>query len=140
MQVPELYRYGREGSWFGIRQFFVYMVDGVAQVCLTLILCLYKGSKAFLQSLVIFFIITYTYTSPSARSDGYDVYLYEFSTVSLFWHSFYRPTDSHPGYGTLGCLDSKHFHWYQCNGVDRLALLLCICWNRRSVGLYSTSS
>lgn len=32
MQVPELYHYGREGSWFGIRLFFIYMFDGVVQV------------------------------------------------------------------------------------------------------------
>lgn len=32
MQVPELYRYGREGSWFGIKSFFVYMFNGLYQV------------------------------------------------------------------------------------------------------------
>ncbi|CAA7271006.1 unnamed protein product [Cyclocybe aegerita] len=63
MQVPELYRYGREGHWFGLRNFTVYMIDGV------------------MQSAVIYFLILYTYMSPTAREDGYDVYLYEFSTV-----------------------------------------------------------
>jgi hypothetical protein len=32
MAVPELYWYGREGKWFGMRQFVVYMFDGVVQV------------------------------------------------------------------------------------------------------------
>jgi hypothetical protein len=32
MDVPELYRYGREGRWFGLRLFTIYM-DGVYQVC-----------------------------------------------------------------------------------------------------------
>lgn len=32
MAVPELYWYGREGKWFGMRQFAVYMFDGVVQV------------------------------------------------------------------------------------------------------------
>ncbi|KAJ3502673.1 hypothetical protein NLJ89_g8781 [Agrocybe chaxingu] len=63
MEVPELYRYGREGHWFGLRHFIIYMIDGVV------------------QSAVIYFLILYTYMSPTAREDGYDVYLYEFSTV-----------------------------------------------------------
>jgi hypothetical protein len=33
MDVPELYRYGREGRWFGLRLFTIYMLDGVYQVC-----------------------------------------------------------------------------------------------------------
>jgi hypothetical protein len=31
MQIPELYRYGRLGKWFGIWPFVIYMVDGVYQ-------------------------------------------------------------------------------------------------------------
>jgi hypothetical protein len=34
MALPELYRFGREGTWFGLRSFIIYMVDGVYQVCL----------------------------------------------------------------------------------------------------------
>jgi len=36
---------------------------------------------ALLQSAIIYFIIQFTYVSPTARKDGYDVYLYEFSTT-----------------------------------------------------------
>lgn len=32
MAIPELYRYGREGEWFGMKWFSVYMLDGVYQV------------------------------------------------------------------------------------------------------------
>jgi len=32
MDIPELYRYGREGTWFGLRLFTIYMLDGVYQV------------------------------------------------------------------------------------------------------------
>jgi hypothetical protein len=32
MAIPELYRYGREGLWFGVMPFFIYMMEGVYQV------------------------------------------------------------------------------------------------------------
>ncbi|KAJ7772973.1 phospholipid-translocating ATPase [Mycena maculata] len=63
MALPELYRYGREGRWFGLRQFILYMADGVY------------------QSAVLFFLIVYTYDTTTARLDGYNVYQYEFSTT-----------------------------------------------------------
>ncbi|GJJ12412.1 hypothetical protein Clacol_006654 [Clathrus columnatus] len=63
MAVPELYRYGRENTWFGFRLFTAYMLEGIV------------------QSVIIFFIITYAYFSISARNDGYDTYIYEFSTA-----------------------------------------------------------
>ncbi|KAF9556000.1 phospholipid-translocating ATPase [Agrocybe pediades] len=66
MTVPELYWYGREGKWFGMGQFIVYMFDGVV------------------QSAIIFFLVLYTYVSTSARPDGWQVTLYEFSTVMAF--------------------------------------------------------
>ncbi|KAK0439550.1 phospholipid-translocating ATPase [Armillaria borealis] len=66
MAIPELYRYGREGKWFGLKWFTVYMFDGVY------------------QSAVIFFLILYGYFSPTSRADGYDQYLLEFSTTMVF--------------------------------------------------------
>ncbi|KAF8680867.1 Phospholipid-translocating P-type ATPase [Rhizoctonia solani] len=63
--LPELYRYGREGRWFGVRVFALYMFDGIY------------------QSAVIFFFILYAYRSTSARTDGYDVGMYEFSTTMV---------------------------------------------------------
>ncbi|KIM48588.1 hypothetical protein M413DRAFT_437796 [Hebeloma cylindrosporum] len=63
MDFPQLYRYGREGTWFGTKPFLVYMLDGV------------------IQSAIIYFLILYTYTSPTSRTDGYDGYINEFSTT-----------------------------------------------------------
>ncbi|OBZ69329.1 Phospholipid-transporting ATPase DNF1 [Grifola frondosa] len=63
MALPELYRHGRQGEYFGTKLFLIYMFDGVV------------------QSAIIFFLIFYTYISISSRPDGYDVYLYEFSTT-----------------------------------------------------------
>lgn len=66
MDLPELYRHGREGRWFSFKWFSIYMFDGVV------------------QSAIIFFIILYTYMSVSSRSDGWQVTLYEFSTTMVF--------------------------------------------------------
>ncbi|TFL07331.1 hypothetical protein BDV98DRAFT_599642 [Pterulicium gracile] len=65
MQVPELYHFGREGKWFGMKLFTIYMVDAVY------------------QSAVIYFIVQYAYESPTARTDGYNGYVYEFSTTMV---------------------------------------------------------
>lgn len=32
MDIPELYHYGREQYWFGFRDFFIFMFDGIYQV------------------------------------------------------------------------------------------------------------
>ncbi|RDB22204.1 putative phospholipid-transporting ATPase C24B11.12c [Hypsizygus marmoreus] len=66
MDIPELYRYGREGRWFGMKWFCIYMFDGVV------------------QSAIIFFIILYAYVTVSSRTDGFQVALYEFSTTMVF--------------------------------------------------------
>lgn len=63
MQVPEIYRYGIENRWFGLKRFCIYMADGVY------------------ASAICFFFLLYTYNTTTARKDGYEVYIYEFSTV-----------------------------------------------------------
>ncbi|BGP13940.1 hypothetical protein JCM10213_005524 [Rhodosporidiobolus nylandii] len=63
MAVPELYETGRKGKLFGIIRFSVYMLDGIY------------------QSAIIYFFILYAYDTTTARSDGYDIQMYEFSTV-----------------------------------------------------------
>ncbi|CAE6457915.1 unnamed protein product, partial [Rhizoctonia solani] len=50
--LPELYRYGREGKWFGVRVFAIYMLDGIY------------------QSAIIFFFIFYAYHTTTSRTDG----------------------------------------------------------------------
>ncbi|PBK93272.1 phospholipid-translocating P-type ATPase [Armillaria gallica] len=63
MDLPELYHYGRESYWFSMRDFWIYILDGMY------------------QSVIIYFLITYGYFSPTSRSDGYDTHLYEYSTT-----------------------------------------------------------
>ncbi|GAA5868490.1 hypothetical protein JCM8547_006290 [Rhodosporidiobolus lusitaniae] len=63
MAIPELYERGRKGKLFGLIRFSVYMLDGI------------------FQSAVIYFFILYTYDTTTARSDGYDIQMYEFSTI-----------------------------------------------------------
>lgn len=35
MDLPELYHFGREGKWFGMTDFIIYMLDGIVQVSCT---------------------------------------------------------------------------------------------------------
>ncbi|OCB86698.1 phospholipid-translocating P-type ATPase [Sanghuangporus baumii] len=65
MELPELYRYGREGRWFNFKIFSIYMLDGIV------------------QSAIIYFLIQYGYFSPTSRTDGYDVAQYEWSTTMV---------------------------------------------------------
>ncbi|KAJ7904440.1 phospholipid-translocating ATPase [Mycena olivaceomarginata] len=63
MAVPELYRFGRERHWFNLKNFFIYMVDGIY------------------QSVIIYFFIMFAYRSPTSRTDGWDMYINEMSTT-----------------------------------------------------------
>lgn len=80
MQVPELYRYGREQRFFGLVRFGWYMIDGIYQVRPSLLF-----SENFIdesaQSAIVFFFILYAYKVTTTRQDGWDPALYEFSTV-----------------------------------------------------------
>ncbi|KAF9227701.1 phospholipid-translocating P-type ATPase [Gyrodon lividus] len=66
MAFPELYRYGRERTWFTMKSFFIYILDGV------------------IQSVSLYFIITYTYFTTTTRVDGYGIQLYEYTTTMVF--------------------------------------------------------
>lgn len=61
MQVPELYRNSRGNRLFNLKRFMAYMLDGI-----------YQGA-------VIYFFLLYAYDTTTARRDGYDVQMYEFS-------------------------------------------------------------
>lgn len=65
VNVPELYSVGREGKLFGLKVFSWYMLEGI-----------YQGA-------VCFFFITFAYNTTSARTDGFDVSINEFSTVII---------------------------------------------------------
>jgi phospholipid-translocating ATPase len=77
MAIPELYDYGRRGHWFGMKKFTVYMLQAVYQVGFNNFQV--DTNLTVCQSVVIFFIIRYTYGSDAARSDGYSPYVYEMS-------------------------------------------------------------
>jgi len=66
MALPELYRYGREGQYFGIWRFIYYIMEG------------------WYQAAVIYFFIHYSYVTTSARGDAYGVHIYEMSTTMVF--------------------------------------------------------
>ena len=131
MAVPELYWYGREGKWFGMRQFVVYMLDGVVQVrsfCPKLLAYLIDIER---QSAIIYFLILYTYFTTSARTDGWQVALYEFSTVRrllLLLHSTFLINDLHSGHGLFCCLHGQFLQWAQYKCLDWLGFLRCIYW------------
>ncbi|THG99827.1 hypothetical protein EW026_g2586 [Hermanssonia centrifuga] len=63
MALPELYSHSRQGEYFSVKLFAQYMLDGAY------------------QSVIIFFFTLYTYFSTTSRTDGIDVYLYEFSST-----------------------------------------------------------
>jgi phospholipid-translocating ATPase len=90
MDIPELYRYGREGTWFGPRLFTIYMLDGVYQVCFCLSQRFDAEFCVLFQSAVIFFIIAYTYMTETPHADGFNIPQFGFSTVCSF-HLFYCP-------------------------------------------------
>ncbi|TRM59267.1 hypothetical protein BD626DRAFT_508768 [Schizophyllum amplum] len=66
MALPELYRHGRDGKWFNMGLFSIYMLDGIV------------------QSVIVFFIIYYAYgQAPTVRADGWANYQYEFTTTMV---------------------------------------------------------
>lgn len=43
MQVPEVYRYGIQNKWFGLKRFTCYMIDGIYAVSASLTLLGYTS-------------------------------------------------------------------------------------------------
>jgi len=101
MQVPEVYRYGIANAWFGLKRFTYYMIDGIY------------------ASAVCYFFILYAYDSVSAREDGYDVTIYEFSSVmavaAVIITNFYQ------GFNTFA------WNWFVLAGV-LIGPTLIICY------------
>lgn len=63
MAIPELYWKGREGRYFGLKRFSIFILQGIY------------------QSAIIYFFICYAYITTTARKDGYNVGQFEMSTV-----------------------------------------------------------
>ncbi|GAA6027010.1 hypothetical protein JCM8097_006037 [Rhodosporidiobolus ruineniae] len=101
MAVPELYEVGRRGKLFGIIRFSVYMLDGVY------------------QSAVIYFFILYAYDTTTPRRDGYDIPMYEFSTImavaAVLAANFYN------GFNTFS------WNWWVLAGV-LIGPVLIVCY------------
>ncbi|KAN0065109.1 hypothetical protein ACQY0O_001606 [Thecaphora frezii] len=91
MQVPELYRRGREGRYFGLLPFLVYVVEGVY------------------QSVVLYFFVAYSYDMTTARNDGYDIDLYEWSATMLVASVFIA--------NLFTGLDVRAWTWFMVLGV-----------------------
>ncbi|PWN23389.1 phospholipid-translocating P-type ATPase [Microstroma glucosiphilum] len=83
MEVPELYKASREGKYFGFIVFTWNMLEGI------------------IQGVIVLFFFLYTYDTTSARGDGFNPGIYEFSTgmvlaitfaanifLGLFVHAF----------------------------------------------------
>ncbi|EPQ26950.1 uncharacterized protein PFL1_05585 [Pseudozyma flocculosa PF-1] len=91
MQVPELYRRGREGRYFGLVPFLVYVAEGVY------------------QSVVLYFFVAYAYDMTTSRSDGYDVDLYEWSATMLVASVFIA--------NLFTGLDVRAWTWFMAIGI-----------------------
>lgn len=63
MQVPELYARSRRGTYFGLKLFLIYTID------------------AIYQAAICYFLVQYSYTTTTARADGYSISLWEWSTT-----------------------------------------------------------
>jgi phospholipid-translocating ATPase len=79
MDVPELYRFGRERHWFNLKNFFIYMLDGIYQASHAA--QLFTVDLTYVQSVIIYFFIMFAYRSPTSRTDGWDMYINEMSTT-----------------------------------------------------------
>ncbi|KAG5652779.1 hypothetical protein H0H81_003659 [Sphagnurus paluster] len=123
MAVPELYHYGRRGTWFGLKAFFVYLFDGLY------------------QSVIIYFLIVYTYgLSPTSRKDGYDINLHEFSTVSDVALYAYQCTDIvNLDDGDRGRHGSQYVYRIQCYCLERVDVLCCLHRHHHRLAIHGPS-
>lgn len=97
-------------------------------------------SNLSLQSAVIYFIVQYAYESPTARTDGYNGYVYEFSTVRIPLFTRYSLIDSHVDYGFGRCLHHQRIQRTQYACLDWLGVLRSVRWNNPCMGIHSQSA
>ena len=84
MDLPQLYTHSRNGTWFGMKWFVIYMFDGIIQASSSRP-CWADLADSSGQSVLIYFLVLYTYATTTSRADGLSVSLYEFSTVCPHW-------------------------------------------------------
>jgi hypothetical protein len=122
MAIPELYRYGREGKWFGVKLFTVFMTEGVVQV----------GRKLCFNSLtsdVCLAVRHYLLHSP----------LRLFLSVCPERWIRCRQLRVFDGDGHLRsyCIESLQRSQYK--GLDRLGVFLRVYWHYSHLGIHRTS-
>jgi phospholipid-translocating ATPase len=91
MALPELYRYGRQQRYYGMKMFIYYIMEG------------------WYQAAVIYFFLHFTYITTTARGDAYDVYIYEMSTTMaiaavMVANLFHALNVDHWNWWTLGAI------------------------------------
>jgi hypothetical protein len=64
MALPELYRFGREGTYFGLRKFLVYMIDGIYQVRYMFLLDQQKSLFTYWSSRLLY---TFSFNMPTSH-------------------------------------------------------------------------
>lgn len=121
MALPEMYRHSKKHEYFGTKLFLAYMLEATA------------------QSAIIFFLILYAYVTTTSRRDGYDVYIDEFSTVSIA-NVLPRHTSDLiwliADHGHLCCHDGGPLQWHEHSRLDWLDLLCRRSWHRPHLGLH----
>lgn len=75
--------------------------------------------------------------SVSSRPDGYDIYLYEFSTVSWLCISLILTLILiHSDYGHMCCSRCQSLQWTEHERMDRLGFFRGFSWHSPRLGLY----
>lgn len=138
MQVPEIYHYGREGTWFGMRLFFIYMFDGLVQVSLS---SRQNENAHWLLNFVvcydIFLHLLYVYISHlKGRWFWYRtnrVLNREWIFPCIFWCSLSNMVIDDGYLSRYGC---QYVCWFQYHRLVRLDLLCCLRRNCHYLGFH----
>lgn len=131
MAVPDLYWYGREGKWFGMRQFTVYMLDGVVQVrsFWSRQVCISDSHSTVCNYLLHHFIHLFHYLGADGWLAGGSVrILYCSSDFSCFFPSRLLINGPRSGHGLCCCLLGQFLQWTQYKCLDSLGFLCRIHW------------
>jgi hypothetical protein len=114
------------------------MFDGVVQV--SFLLHSHLLFTNLVQSAIIFFLLFYAYRFNTARSDGFDVAMYEFSTVrDIICYHFLRFHCIILDYGRCCSRCRKSFQWTLHECLDGFGVFRCRARHCACLGIYSRS-
>lgn len=89
----------------------------------------------------MFFLLLYSYITTTTRKDGYDVYMYEFSTVScLLCGWFDWDLIDVLDYGDFSRHGRKRLPWDQHLRMDRMGLVRHFDWCHFDLGVHCKDS